>query len=101
MPLFIMKMGWTKKGISNIRDWSKRSSDARSYGKTVGVTVKEVYVVCGHHDMIAILEAPSADNVARFALGVGARGNVRTQTMQAWSEAEFAKFIGELPPPPK
>jgi uncharacterized protein with GYD domain len=100
MPLFIMSMGWTEKGISTIRDWSKRSNDARSYGKKVGVTIKEVYLTCGDHDLIAILEAPSGDNVARFALGIGAHGNVRTKTAQAWTEADLQKFVTDLPSEP-
>jgi uncharacterized protein with GYD domain len=100
MPLFIMSMSWTEQGIHKIRDWSKRSNDARSYAKKVGVTIKEVYLTAGEADLIAVLEAPSADNVARFALGIGAHGNVRTRTAQAWTEADLAKFVSDLPAGP-
>ena len=100
MPLFIMSMNWTEKGIHTIRDWSNRANDARSYGKKVGVEIQDVYLTAGDHDLLAILEAPSADNVARFALGIGAHGNVRTKTAQAWTEAELGKFVTDLPAEP-
>ena len=98
--MFIMSMNWTEKGISTIRDWPKRMSDAREYGKKVGVEIKDVYLTTGDHDLVAILDAPNGDNVAKFALGVGAHGNVRTKTARAWTEPEFRKFVAELPPSP-
>lgn len=39
----------------------------------------------------------SGDNIAKFALALGAAGNVRTRTARAWSEAEFVKLVSELP----
>ena len=100
MALFVMSMSWTEKGIHTIRDWPKRADDARSYAKKVGVEIKQVYLTAGDNDLLAIIEAPSADNVARFALGVGAHGNVRTKTAQAWTEAELVKLVTDLPAGP-
>jgi uncharacterized protein with GYD domain len=100
MPLFIMSMNWTEQGIRTVRDWSKRANDARSYAKKVGAEIKTVYLTTGDYDLIALVEAPSADNIARFALGVGAHGNVRTKTAQAWTESELAKLVTDLPTGP-
>ena len=100
MPHFIMSMSWTEKGIGTVRDWPKRMADARSYSKKVGVTIKDVYLTTGDHDLIAIIEAPSADNMARFALGVGAHGNVRSKTAQAWTESELTALVTDLPDRP-
>ena len=100
MPLFIMSMNWTEKGIKTVRDWPKRMDEARSYSRKVGVTIKNVYLTTGDHDLIAILDAPGADNVARFALGVGAHGNVRTRTVQAWTDSELAALVTDLPDQP-
>ena len=98
--MFIMSMNWTEKGISAIRDWPKRANDAREYAKKVGVEIKAVYLTTGDYDLVAILDAPNGDNVARFALGVGAHGNVRTRTARAWTEAELGKLVSDLPPSP-
>jgi putative ABC transport system substrate-binding protein len=50
-------------------------------------------------DRIAVIfvDAPSGDNVAKFALAVSSLGNVRTRTVRAWSADEYRKLISELP----
>lgn len=101
MPLFIMSMNWTEKGIKSIRDWPKRLKAARDYAKTCGVSIKATYLTTGDYDLVTILEAADGGNVATFALGVGEYGNVRTKTARAWTEQELVKFIGALPPLPK
>jgi uncharacterized protein with GYD domain len=101
MPLFIMSMNWTEQGIKSIRDWPKRLKATRDYAKKCGVSIKATYLTTGDYDLLAILEAQDGGNVAKFALGIGENGNVRTKTARAWTEPELAKFIGELPPLPK
>jgi uncharacterized protein with GYD domain len=59
--------------------------------------VKQVYLTSGENDLLVIVDTPNGDNVAKFALALGALGNVRTRTARAWPEAEFQKLISELP----
>jgi cation diffusion facilitator family transporter len=63
----------------------------------VGVEIKEVYLTSGDDDLLIILDTPNGDNVAKFALALGALGNVRTRTARAWPQSEFQKLISELP----
>ena len=51
----------------------------------------------GDNDLVTFVEAPSADNIAKFALAVSSLGNVRTRTERAWSADEIRKLISELP----
>ena len=48
----------------------------------MGVEIKEVYLTSGDDDLLIILDTPNGDNVAKFALALGALGNVRI----AWPE---------------
>ena len=95
--MFIMSLDWTEQGIRTIKDWPKRAADARAYAKKVGVEIKEVYLTSGDHDLVAILDTPNGDNVAKFAMGIGALGNVRTRTVRAWTESELQKLVADLP----
>jgi uncharacterized protein with GYD domain len=97
MPTFFLTLNWTDQGIRGVKDAPKRSQAAKELAKKVGVEVKQVYLTSGEDDLLIIVEAPSGDNVAKFALATGSLGNVRTRTSRAWSEAEFAKLISELP----
>ena len=97
MPLFIVSINWTDQGIRGVKDAPKRSEAAKALAKKVGITIKEIYLTSGDSDLVAIINSPSGDNVAKFAMAIGSQGNIRTKTARAWTEAEFAKLISELP----
>jgi uncharacterized protein with GYD domain len=97
MPTFILSLNWTDQGIRGVKDAPKRSQAARELAKKLGVEIKQVYLTSGERDLLLIVESPSGDNVAKFALATGSLGNVRTSTSRAWSESEFTKLISELP----
>ena len=95
--LFICSVNWTDQGIRNVKDAPKRAQAARDLAKKVGVDMKELYLTSGDTDMVVMLDAPNGDNVAKFAMAIGAMGNVRTRTARAWTQAEMQKLISELP----
>jgi len=95
--LFISSINWTEQGIRSIKDAPKRAQAARDMAKKMGVEIKEIYLTSGDTDMVAILETANGDNVAKFAMAIGAMGNIRTRTVRAWTQAEMQKMISELP----
>ena len=97
MPTFILSLSWTDQGIRNVKDAPKRSKAAQELAKKMGVEIKQLFLTSGDSDFIVIVEAPSGDNVAKFALATGTLGNVRTRTVRAWTEPEFHKLLSELP----
>jgi uncharacterized protein with GYD domain len=97
MPTFILSMNWTGRGIREVKEAPKRSQAAKKLAKKLGVEIKQVYLTSGENDLLLIVETPNGDNVAKFALATGSLGNVRTRTVRAWSEPEFAKLLSELP----
>src|SRR4029077_19094779 len=99
MPTFILSLNWTDQGIRSVKDAPKRAQAARELAKTLGVEIKEVYLTSGENDLLIFLDTPNGDNVAKFALALGAQGNVRTRTARAWPQSEFQKLISELPCP--
>jgi uncharacterized protein with GYD domain len=97
MPMFILSINWTDQGIRNVKDAPKRAQAARDLGKKVGIDIKQIYLTSGESDLLAIVDAQTGDNVAKFAMALGAQGNVRTRTARAWTESEFQKLVSELP----
>ena len=95
--LFISSLNWTEQGIRNLKDAPKRAAAARDVAKKMGVEIKELYLTSGDSDMVAILETANGDNVAKFAMAMGAAGNIRTRTVRAWTQSEMQKLISELP----
>jgi uncharacterized protein with GYD domain len=97
MPMFILSINWTDQGIRNVKDAPKRAQAARDLGKKVGVDIKQIYLTSGESDLLAIVDAQTGDDIAKFAMALGAQGNVRTRTARAWTESEFQKLVSELP----
>jgi uncharacterized protein with GYD domain len=97
MPTFMMSLNWTDQGIRAIKESPKRSEAARDLAKKVGVEIKHLYLTAGDTDLVLFVDAPSGENVAKFALAVSSLGNVRTRTARAWSADEYRKIISELP----
>ena len=97
MPTFILSLNWTDQGVRSAKDAPKRSKAARQLAKKVGVEIQQIFLTSGDSDLLAIVDSPNGDNVAKFAIALGGMGNVRTRTARAWSEPEFTKLISELP----
>jgi uncharacterized protein with GYD domain len=97
MPTFMLSLNFTDQGIRTIKDAPKRVQGARDLAKKLGVEIKQLYLTTGKSDLVAFLDTPNGDNVAKFALALSSMGNVRTRTARAWTEAEYLKLISELP----
>jgi len=97
MPTFVSMLSWTEQGIRNVKDSPKRLQAGREAAKKLGVDIKQVFLVNGEFDLLVIMEAADGNNVAKLVMTLGAQGNVRSHTVRAWSEAEYAKLISELP----
>jgi len=63
----------------------------------MGAEIKQFYLTMGQYDFVVVLDAPSDETVAKFALAIGSRGNVRTETLRAFTESEYRQIIGALP----
>src|SRR5262245_40551130 len=97
MPTFMMSLKWTDHGIRAVKDSPERAESAREIATEVRVGIKHLYLTSGDSDLVIFVDAPSGDNVAKFALAVSSLGNVRTRTVRAWSADEYRKLISELP----
>jgi uncharacterized protein with GYD domain len=97
MPTYIMLGSFTDQGIRNAKDIPKRAEAAKAMAKKAGVTVKDTFYTLGAYDFVSILDAPDEASLTAFGLGVGALGNVRTQTLRAFSVADMKTILGKLP----
>ena len=96
MAQYVILINWTDQGIRNVKDSPKRLDTARGVEKKLGMEMKDFYMTMGDYDMVGHLDAPNDESVAKFVLGLGTLGNVRTKTLKAFSEDEYRKIIGSL-----
>jgi uncharacterized protein with GYD domain len=97
MPAYISLLRYTQQGIGNVKNAPARIDAAKEAYRKAGGELKAVYLTMGQYDLVVIAEMPNDDAVARMALALGAQGNIRSETMRAFTETEFRKIVGSLP----
>lgn len=97
MPTYITLLNWTDQGVRDVKESPKRLDAYKKLLKGSGGELKGFYLVTGAYDLVVISEAPDDETVAKVALATAARGNVRTQTLRAFSEKEYREIIASLP----
>ena len=97
MPTYISLLRFTQQGIETIKDGPSRLDAARKAYEAVGARLKEFYLVTGRYDAVVLSEAPNDETVAKLALALGSRGNVRSETLRAFTEAEYRSILAALP----
>ena len=97
MATYITLLHYTQQGIANMRDGPERLIRAKELIRTMGGDLKQWYLVNGQYGAVAIIDAPDDETATRIALAVGAQGNVRTETLRAYSEQEYKDIIAGLP----
>ncbi len=96
MPTYIMLANFTDQGIRNIKDSPKREEVFRKNCEKVGVRVRDVYRTMGRYDVVAIVEAPDAVTMNAVLYSVGSLGNVRTETLRAFTRQETDQALAKM-----
>jgi len=96
MPTYIALLNWTQQGMSKLADSPSRLDAGRAAFQKLGVEMKDVYMTMGRYDHVCVIEAPDDETYAKAMLALGARGNVSTETLKAFSEDEYRRIMGSL-----
>jgi uncharacterized protein with GYD domain len=96
MALYIVLANFTDQGIRNIKDTPKRAEAFKDMAKKCGATVKDLFWTLGQFDIVAILEAPDDISITALGLSTGTLGNVRTQTLRAFTAADIKSILGKM-----
>ena len=96
MATFIALGNFTEQGIRNVKDTVKRADMVKEAAQKAGVTMKDIVWTLGSYDMVVTFEAPDDAAITAFALAVGAAGNVRTQTLRAFTRSEMTAILAKM-----
>ena len=96
MPTYIALLKWTEQGVGAVKDSPSRLDAGRKAFKKIGVKIKDTYLTMGRYDLVCIIDAPDDESYAAAMLSLGSQGNVQTETLRAFSEAEFRKIVGSI-----
>jgi uncharacterized protein with GYD domain len=97
MANYIALCSFTEKGIQTVKQTTQRAEAAAALARQCGVTMKSVQWTLGAYDIVAQIEAPDDASLTAFELALAGQGNVRTQTMRAFSRDEMNAILAKLP----
>jgi uncharacterized protein with GYD domain len=87
---------FTDQGIRNVKESPKRADAFKQLAKAFGVTVKDFFWTQGRYDVVTIVEAPDEDSAMSLSLSLSALGNVRTESLRAFSSADMTTIVGKM-----
>ncbi|WP_027545190.1 GYD domain-containing protein [Bradyrhizobium sp. WSM2254] len=96
MVTYVVLANFTDQGVRNVKDSPKRADAFKEMAKTFGVSVKEIVWTQGRYDVVTVLEAPDEAAAMSLSLSLSALGNVRTETLRAFSAADMTKIVGKM-----
>jgi uncharacterized protein with GYD domain len=93
----IALVNFTDQGVRHIRQTTEREKALMNAGANLGVRIKEIYWTLGAFDAVFTADAPDEETMTAFTLSVGSLGNIRTQTLRAFSADEMNKILEKVP----
>ncbi len=96
MATFVVLAKWTEKTFGTMKDAPAAAAEMKKMVTDMGAQIKGWYLLMGQYDEICILEAPNAETVAKILIPMGAKYGVKTETLQAFSEAEALALFGGM-----
>lgn len=97
MGTYITLLNYTDQGVKNMKGLPEGVLSARQVLENMGGRLHSYRLTLGEYDAVVTVEAPDDEAFATWALNIGARGNIRTTTLKAFTEEETFRIVGNLP----
>jgi uncharacterized protein with GYD domain len=85
MAMFVVLGTFTDQGARNIQNLRKGVEENMARGERLGIKIHGWYLTQGRYDLVVVAEAPDAETMLAQAAGVAGTGNMRTETLRAYT----------------
>jgi uncharacterized protein with GYD domain len=96
MGHYVSLIRYTHQGVATIKESPARLDAAKKAAEAAGGKTHAWYLTMGTYDAVIISEFPNDEASATFMLSTGSMGNITTQTLKAFTEAEYRKIVASL-----
>ena len=96
MATYISLVQFTDKGIQAARETTHRVTEWAAKVQCSGVSIQQMYWTLGQYDQVCVFDAPDDETAASVLLAADMLGNIRTQTLRAFSASEMEKILTKL-----
>jgi uncharacterized protein with GYD domain len=95
MPRYVVLYKFTDQGLKKIKDTVSRAAAVRKANEARGFKVIGTYWTEGHYDIVSILESPDESSMMSGLFNIAQAGNVHSETLRAYTEAEMKKALSK------
>ena len=96
MPRYVALMSWTDQGVRAAKDTVNRRQQAEADLAKTGVRLETTLWTQGRYDLVGVLEAPDDATLASAVLALAAQGNLRTETLRAFTAEEMQGVLDRI-----
>ena len=96
MMTYVVFATFTDQGVKNANNSPKRAEAFKQMAKTFGVTVKDIFWTQGRYDIVTVVEAPDELSATALNLSLSALGNIRTESLRAFSSEDMMKIVAKM-----
>jgi len=96
MPTYVVLYRFTDEGAKDIKSTLKRARESRAENERRGFTIHGLYWTQGQYDLVAVVEAPDEQTMLAGLFNVAGAGNVRSETLRAFTEAEIEAVVKKM-----
>jgi uncharacterized protein with GYD domain len=97
MPTYIGLFKWTDQGLRNVKITVTRVEQARAAAEQAGGRLIGTWWTQGAYDVVVVFEMPDDETASAFVLSNVMVGNVRSETMRAYTQEEMQRILQKLP----
>lgn len=96
MITYISLVNFTDQGARTMTESTKRADAAKEAAKKFGCDMKTMYWTLGSCDLVAVVDAKDEASYLAFGAALASAGNVRTQSMRAFTKDEMNAVFAKL-----
>jgi uncharacterized protein with GYD domain len=97
MPTYVGLVRWTDQGIKTVKDATSRWEQGKAAIEQAGGRVIGSWWTQDAYDAVVVTEWPDDEAASVAALSYAMAGNVRTETMRAYTNEEMQRIVQRLP----
>jgi uncharacterized protein with GYD domain len=97
MPIYISLLRFTQQGVEAVKEQGSRMDRIKEAYRAAGGELVAYYATMGRYDGIVIYRMKDDAAATAFCLAIMSKGDVRSETMRAFDEAEYRDILASLP----
>ena len=97
MPTYVLLISWTEQGVKSAKATVERAQYSQQLAQRMGGNLSTLYWTLGSYDIVGVAEMPDDESVTALAVAIASQGNVRTETLRAFSADEMELILQKVP----